>query len=175
MYTAFLSAPFGAGRYGSAGRSAQTERTRAHDFLPEAVGAGTGGRATTLRRRCGRGRVAGGAAAGHGTGAKNPGGNVLPGFFDLFLFAFEKGFVGFVGLVGVRFGEEVVGSVHAEHGGAAVHDFRAPVGHHEGDGAAAALVDFAEFADLPGYAGFVEDGADLLEEFGEKSRSPPRP
>ena len=57
-------------------------------------------------------------------------------------------------------------SVHAEHGGAAVHDFRAPVGHHEGDGAAAALVDFAEFADLPGYAGFVEDGADLLEEFG---------
>ena len=28
-------------------------RTRAHDFLPKAVGAGTGGRATALRRRSG--------------------------------------------------------------------------------------------------------------------------
>ena len=53
MYAAFLSAPFGAGHHGDAGRSAQTERTRAHDFLPEAVGAGTGGRTTALRRRCG--------------------------------------------------------------------------------------------------------------------------
>ena len=72
MYTAFLSAPFGAGRYGSAGRSAQTERTRAHDFLPEAVGAGTGGRATTLRRRCGRGRVAGAGVAGAGEWQAEP-------------------------------------------------------------------------------------------------------
>lgn len=36
------------------------------------------------------------------------------------------------------------------HGDAAVDDVAAPVGHDVGDGSAAALVDFTEFADLPG-------------------------
>ena len=41
-----------------------------------------------------------------------------------------------------------------------------PVGHDVGDGSAAALVDFTEFADLPGDIVFVEDAADLGHEFG---------
>lgn len=52
------------------------------------------------------------------------------------------------------------------HGDAAVDDVAAPVGHNLGDGSAAALVDFTEFADLPGDIVFVEDAADLGHEFG---------
>lgn len=55
--------------------------------------------------------------------------------------------------------------MHGEHGCAAVYDFSAPVCHHECNRSAAALVYFAKFTDLPAYACFVENGADLLEEF----------
>ena len=54
--------------------------------------------------------------------------------------------------------------MHAQHGGAAVHHFAAPVRQHEGDGAAASLVHLPQFPDLPGHPGFVEDGPDLLDE-----------
>ena len=52
------------------------------------------------------------------------------------------------------------------HGNAAVDDVAAPVGHDVGDGSAATLVDFTEFADLPGHFVFVEDAANLSHEFG---------
>lgn len=52
------------------------------------------------------------------------------------------------------------------HGYAAVDDVTAPVGHDVGDGTAAALVDLAQFPDLPGNFFFVEDAADLGHEFG---------
>ena len=55
--------------------------------------------------------------------------------------------------------------MHGEHGGAAVYHFCAPVRHHEGDGAAAALINLAELADLPADTGFIENGTDLLQEF----------
>ena len=52
------------------------------------------------------------------------------------------------------------------HGYAAVDDVAAPVGHDIGDGAAAALVDLAQLADLPGDVGVVEYTAHLGQKFG---------
>lgn len=55
---------------------------------------------------------------------------------------------------------------HTEHGDTAIDDFAAPGRRVQGDHAAAALVDFAQFADLPGYIGGVEDPPYLADELG---------
>ena len=81
---------------------------------------------------------------------------------------FVEGFVGAHGVVEVGFAGEFDGGVHGEHWHAAVDDFGAAFGEDVGDGAAAAFVDFAEFADLPWYAG----GGECLAEFGEKFYRP---
>ena len=52
------------------------------------------------------------------------------------------------------------------HSYTAVDDVAAPVGHDVGEGTTAALVDFAQFPDLPGIFFFVEDATYLGHEFG---------
>ena len=87
---------------------------------------------------------------------------------DDFLFslpAFKECLVRQVRFVSVRLGQQVAGSVHGQHGRAAVHHFRAPVRHHESNCSAAALVDFSQLADLPAYTGIIKDFSDLLQKF----------
>lgn len=79
--------------------------------------------------------------------------------------AFKECLVRQVRFVSVRFGQQVAGSVHGQHGRAAVHHFRTPVRHHESNCSAAALVDFSQLADLPAYTGIIKDFSDLLQKF----------
>ena len=69
------------------------------------------------------------------------------------------------GHVAVELADQLPGSMHAQDGDACVHGDDVPVGHVSGYGAAAALVNFAQFADLPYNVCFIQDCAYLAGEF----------
>ena len=85
--------------------------------------------------------------------------------FLFFLPAFKECLVRQVRFVGVCLGQQVAGSMHGQHGRAAVHHFCTPVRHHESNRSAAALVDFSQLTNLPAYTGIIKDFSDLLQKF----------
>ena len=63
------------------------------------------------------------------------------------------------GLVAVQLGNQLPGSVHAQHGNAGVHGDDVAVCHVGSHGAAAALIDLAQSGNLPDDTGIVQSAA----------------
>lgn len=95
--------------------------------------------------------------------------------FLFFLPAFKECLVRQVRFVSVCLGQQVAGSVHGQHGRAAVHHFCTPVRHHESNRSAAALVDFSQLTNLPAYTGIIKDFSDLLQNSALASLLPALP